>query len=214
MSGVKDIVSCLPNQSKSSVSSRGILTCLGYRDKPETELVFEIPETLTEMQTLENLATAGQEFAHGIAEAVLSVHALNRVHKNIRPSNILLLKAKDTDIMQIGNPFLIDWAMLRSTDMPSSMAGEQNRLKDIYRHPRRRGLQREQRYNMGHDIYSFGVCLLVIGLDPEYARLHFKLITLLSSAQSLEPSSRSPRSKKDAANARLDICMSSYLLRA
>ncbi len=178
VSGVREIVSCLTNQANSSLSSRGILNCLGYRNEPEAELVFEIPTDLTEMQTLENLVTADQELAgararpldyrfrlaRGIAEAVLSVHALKRVHKNIRTSNILLLKPKDSDIMQMGNPFLIDWAMLRSTDMPSSMAGEQNWLKDIYRHPRRQGLQPEQRYNMGHDIYSLGVCLLEIGL--------------------------------------------------
>jgi hypothetical protein len=37
-------------------------------------------------------------------------------------------------------------------------------LKDIYRHPHRQGLQPQERYNIGHDIYSLGVCLLEIGL--------------------------------------------------
>lgn len=179
MSGVRDIASCLTHQAKSSLFSRGILNCLGYRDQPEAELVFEIPDGLTtEIQTLERLIAVDQELegagarpldyrfrlAHGVAEAVLSVHALKMVHKNIRSSNILLLKPRGTDTMQIGNPFLINWAKLRSTDMPSSMVGDQNWLKDIYRHPRRQGLQPDQRYNMGHDIYSLGVCLLEIGL--------------------------------------------------
>jgi hypothetical protein len=37
-------------------------------------------------------------------------------------------------------------------------------LKDIYRHRHRQGLQPQERYNIGHDIYSLGVCLLEIGL--------------------------------------------------
>lgn len=171
---VKDIAAYLASTS----SSRGILKCLGYRDTSEPELVFEIVDDFTEMQTLQNLIAADQSLGYGgarpldyrfqlsrrIAEAVLSVHALKRVHKNIRPNNILLLKSTDADETQIGSPFLIDWTMLRSTDMPSSMVGDHDWLKNIYRHPRRQGLQPEQRYNMGHDIYSLGVCMLEIGL--------------------------------------------------
>lgn len=37
-------------------------------------------------------------------------------------------------------------------------------MADIYRHPKRQGLQLDERYNMKHDIYSLGVCLLEIGL--------------------------------------------------
>lgn len=171
---VKDIAGCLASNS----SSRGILKCLGYRESSEPELVFEIPNGYTEMQTLQRVIAADQSLGYGgarpldyrfqlsrqIAEAVLSIHASKRVHKNIWPSNILLLKSNDIDKTQIGSPFLIDWKMLRSTDMPSSMIGDHDWLKDIYRHPQRQGLQPEQRYNMGHDIYSLGVCMLEIGL--------------------------------------------------
>lgn len=59
---------------------------------------------------------------------------------------------------------MTDWTMLRKINAPSSMVGENDWQKDIYRHPRRQGLQPETRYNMGHDIYSLGVCLLSIGL--------------------------------------------------
>lgn len=105
--------------------------------------------------------------AHQISEAVLSVHTLMRVHKNIRPDTILMMRLSSLDgpdDMNLGIPYLTYWSMLRKINAPSSMVGEDDWQKDIYRHPRRQGLQPETRYNMGHDIYSLGVCLLAIGL--------------------------------------------------
>ena len=97
------------------------------------------------------------------------MHVSSRVHKNIRPESILIISDKPNqsapgDSLEVGTPYLTDWTMLRKIDSPSSMVGENDWLKDLYRHPRRQGLQPEERYNMGHDIYSLGVCLLVIGL--------------------------------------------------
>lgn len=54
--------------------------------------------------------------------------------------------------------------MLRKASDLTSLRGEISWLKDIYRHPYRQGLQPQERYNIGHDIYSLGVCLLEIGL--------------------------------------------------
>ena len=178
--------------------NRGILRCLGYRETPRLELIFEVPQGLADPQTLRSLIAADADkgygggrplnhrlvLAHQISEAVLSVRTAHLVHKNIRPENLLIFRrepenltalstsggspipsAADSDAL--GLPFLTDWSMLRKETALSSRRGEADWLRDIYRHPQRQGLQPEERYNMGHDIYSLGVCLLEIGLwDP------------------------------------------------
>lgn len=171
---IKEIASCL---SRLTSGSTGILRCLGYRAEPQLELIFELPQGFTQLRTLDRLildhmnsGDARQEsldyrfsLAREIAEAVLSVHTSGRVHKNIRPDTILIVETQ-IEGSSFRNPYLTDWTMLRKAESPSSMVGEDDWLKDLYRHPRRHGLQPEQRYNMGHDIYSLGVNLLTIGL--------------------------------------------------
>jgi hypothetical protein len=178
---VKDIAACLSSQASRTVAPRGILRCLGYREEP-LELVFELPTEFGELRSLENLIQADCEqgyagrrpldcryrLAHQLSEIILSIHTLNRVHKNIRPDTILMIRAERNDLassdLDFGTPYMTDWTMLRKINAPSFMVGENDWLKDIYRHPQRQGLQPETRYNMGHDIYSLGVCLLAIGL--------------------------------------------------
>ena len=189
---VKEIASCLSLQSSAGAAPRGILKCLGYREKPNLELVFELPAGSSKLQTLQHLIATDVDsgYAGGrpldyryrlgqqISEAVLSVHTSNRVHKNIRPDTILMIQAQDNQgqdyhDLDFGVPYLTDWTMLRKIDTPSSMVGENDWQRDMYRHPRRHGLQPEMRYNMGHDIYSLGVCLLEIGLwEPLISRYH------------------------------------------
>ncbi|MCJ1391015.1 hypothetical protein MMC18_003876 [Xylographa bjoerkii] len=189
---VKEIASCLALQSSTSAVPHGILRCLGYREQPNLELIFEIPAGSKDLQTLQNLIAKDVDngYAGGrplefrfrlglqISEAVLSVHTSNRVHKNMRPDTILMLQAQGHNdpnghYLDFGTPYLTDWTMLRKMDTPSSMTGENDWQRDMYRHPRRHGLQPERRYNMGHDIYSLGVCLLEIGLwEPLINRDH------------------------------------------
>lgn len=193
---VQEIASCLSYQSLTSATQRGILRCLGYREKPNLELVFELPAESSKLQTLQHLITTDCDsgyaggrpldyryrLAQQISEAVLSVHTSSRVHKNIRPDTILLIQPQDrqdTDHhdLDIGTPYLTDWTMLRKIDTPSSMVGENDWQKDMYRHPKRHNLQPEMRYNMGHDIYSLGVCLLEIGLwEPLVDQSHDSIL--------------------------------------
>lgn len=169
----------------SSNAIAGMLPCLGYRAKPNVELIFQIPPGLERPQTLSDLITATTmtrshtdeqfrtqrlELGRQISEAVYSVHKSQLVHKNIRPETIIMLDSVvenatvTEDELKLGLPFLTDWNMLRDKEGPSSRTGDDDWLKDIYRHPERQGLQLERRYNFSHDVYSLGVCLLVIGL--------------------------------------------------
>ena len=180
---VKEIASCLSREPTSTSAPRGILKCLGYREEPNLELIFEVPACSGRPQTLARIISEDSGHGYGggrplehrfylsnqISEAVLSVHTCSRVHKNIRPDAILMVQSPHNGGSgfinpDFGVPYLTDWTMLRKMDTPSSMVGEHDWQKDMYRHPKRHGLQPEQRYNMGHDIYSLGVCLLEIGL--------------------------------------------------
>lgn len=50
--------------------------------------------------------------------------------------------------------------------------GPRNRewFKDIYRHPDQQGANIKTQHNMGHDIYSLGVCLIEIALWETFVR--------------------------------------------
>jgi hypothetical protein len=163
----------------------GVLKCLGYRMTPEAELVFELPGD-QQPQTLQTLiaADAGKDYGGGhaldyrlqlarkVSLAILTVHIAGLVHKNIRTETILVVKPRgdsqdqvSKDKIGFGDPYLTEWRLLKdagelSTRRPIASQWWQN----IYRHPERQGLSLQDDYNMGHDIYSLGVCLLEIGL--------------------------------------------------
>lgn len=167
-----------------SWTTGGVLQCLGYLTDPRLELVFRIPSNLTNPRSLKSLIARqnGNEstskpaihsrlsLAMALSEAVLTVHSARLVHKSIQPETILLFEKWDEDETQsngeksLGVPILTAWSMSRKTDELSSRLGEDDWMKNIYRHPQRQGLQLEKRYHMGHDLYSLGVCLLELGL--------------------------------------------------
>jgi hypothetical protein len=184
----REIASLLHFRLSRETMNKGILNCLGYRMDPNPELLFELPKDTSPPQTLQTLITvdAGKinggnhpldfrfRLARQIGEAVLKVHSANLVHKNIRTETILVLQrtAPDADedtknAIGFGEPYLTNWCLLRKASNLTSKRGTSDWTANIYRHPERQGLQVQQRYNIGHDIYSLGVCLLEIGLwDP------------------------------------------------
>ena len=77
------------------------------------------------------------------------------------------MKATDDDrddASGFGDVYLTNWRLLRDFRGPTMQSGGNQWTEDLYRHPKRQGMHVEERYNMGHDIYSLGVCLLEIGL--------------------------------------------------
>ncbi|KAI9758161.1 MAG: hypothetical protein M4579_003135 [Chaenotheca gracillima] len=176
---MKEVASYLAGRLAKKPLRRGILKCLGYRAIPRLELIFEVPNGLGHPRNLKSVIAAGpyrslndrMHLARQISEAVLLVHRSELVHKNIRPDTVLVFP-KDSDFesesistsADLDLLVLTDWSMLREASGVSSRRSEQDLLKNLYRHPHRQSLQIERRYNMGHDIYSLGVCLLEIGL--------------------------------------------------
>jgi hypothetical protein len=185
---LRNITSHMCHRLDKSGAPRGILHCLGYRMDPAPELVFEMPESVHSPQTLQTLLAADIGKAYGgghpldfrfrlerqISEAVLTVHMAKLVHKNIRAETILILRPANVGSDEsarlatgVGQPILSHWSYLKDPSSITNKWATDIWTQNIYRHPQRQGLHIQKRYNMGHDIYSLGVCLLELGLwDP------------------------------------------------
>ena len=183
-SRAQDTTTLLARHLGKNWTTGGVLQCLGFLTDPRLELVFRIPSNLKNPRSLKSLIARknGNEsaskpaihsrllLAMALSEAVLSVHSARLVHKSIQPETILLFEKWNEDKTQcngetsLGVPILTAWSMSRKTDELSSRGGEDDWMKNIYRHPQRQGLQLEKRYHVGHDLYSLGVCLMELGL--------------------------------------------------
>ncbi|KAH0423439.1 hypothetical protein CcaCcLH18_12172 [Colletotrichum camelliae] len=190
-----DISSILHYRFKNNHSKSGILRCLGYREEVHPELVFELPEGKIKLQTLRSIIVGGQSgtgipldfrfrIGRQLAEAVLAVNSVGLVHKNIRTDSVLIAQQENHTTMQSqmrlkfggGSVFLMDWHLLRrhsDVSIQRNASDIDSWAKDIYRHPGRQGSQWiEERYNIGHDVYSLGVCLLEVGLWNVFVDTH------------------------------------------
>ena len=157
----------------------GILTCKGVVRKvgmnglpEEFQFILEMPRGLGDTPSC--LRSVLHRSAHEphpleerillakqVANAVIFVHNLNFVHKNMRPETILIFPNPGNTL---GIPFLLGFQMFRSADGNTFRAGDHSWSKNLYRHPSRQGTHPDNIYRMEHDIYSLGVILLEIGL--------------------------------------------------
>ena len=157
----------------------GILTCkgvvrkMGVNGQPEEfQFILEMPHRLGDtpscLRSVLHRSTHEPPpredrllLAKQIANAVIFVHTLHFVHKNMRPETILIFPNGESTI---GVPFLVGFQMFRSAEGITLGAGDSLWSKNIYRHPGRQGIHPDYIYRMQHDIYSLGVILLEIGL--------------------------------------------------
>jgi serine/threonine protein kinase len=91
-----------------------------------------------------------------MARSIIFLHSASFVHKNIRPETVLT-----TDC---GASYLVGFQRFRTAAGRTYMTGDEIWHENLYRHPTRQGEAPEEVYNMRHDVYSLGVCLLEIGL--------------------------------------------------
>lgn len=181
---LKAVASILASKLCTNTARQGILQCLGYRDKKNFELIFELPEQLRTVQTLSATILGSRANMYGgyplqeritlgreLCEAVLCVYTSGLVHKNIRPDTVLLVQKATDPQGALGSAYLTDWFMMRKATGLSSRRGSNSWTEDFYRHPRRQGRQPEDRYNMGHDMYSLGVLLIEISLWEPFVQL-------------------------------------------
>ena len=171
---MKDLTKILTSSNR----SEGILDVVGYADDSKAEcfnLVFVIPKHLDFQGTLQTMLSDCSQvpplevrlsICTQLAESVLHVHKLGLVHKNINPMSIMLMKSTDLpNGNQIGTgpfAFLLNWHLVRRASDATNRTGQHLWWKGIYCHPKRQMELAEEEYNMGHDIYSLGICMLEV----------------------------------------------------
>lgn len=154
------------------------LKCRHWFDNTDTHnfgLVFEVPshynnhpKSLHDIIDKEKTArpSLGQRFriAYELALALEEWHAVDWVHQSISSPKILFFPPKDESVVwDYTSPFLGGFEYSRPSLEPSTPARVENFETNVYRHPTRQGLPSE-RFQKDHDLYSFGVLLLEIGL--------------------------------------------------
>lgn len=177
---VQDLAIILLNASP---TTSALLPCRGVmlaKDQGCFNIIFSIPTELavSQPQSLRSLLLAKSEpypldervkFSVLLARAVVSLHASWIVHKNIAPENIVMLHSNSPS-GDLGTPILTGFEYFRFDEQESTKTGDGLWEKNLYRHPQRYGCHHEQVYNMRHDIYSVGVCLLEIGLWTSFIK--------------------------------------------
>jgi hypothetical protein len=103
------------------------------------------------------------------------------VHKNILPDTILLFETLANDAaptpsnsnrrnpkafpVSLGTAFLVGFERVRKDEADTIPIENTDWSENIYRHPSRQGPNHaEDKFNMLHDVYSLGVCLLEIAM--------------------------------------------------
>ena len=170
-------------------SVMGLLACNGYstqRMPDRFALRFQYPTGKTNPHTLHHILVDKSNksgikhsmsdrinLARKIASAVLYLHSCNFVHKNIRPTNIIIfdpIPGEGTDPERIkypyavGEPYIVGFDSIRTADGHTDMILVEDWEKNIYLHPDRHRMNPGDEFTMRHDIYSLGVVLLEISL--------------------------------------------------
>ena len=66
--------------------------------------------------------------------------------------------------------YVTNWRLARIASAATKMADENSWWKGIYLHPKRQVQLGKDKYNMGHDIYSLGVCMFEVLSSPPLVR--------------------------------------------
>lgn len=170
---VKGLVQLLQEKLKSCV---GILEPKVYVEDKDPSLqtlnftiLFKMPPGMGHPQSLRYALSTERcpslcnriEISQDLAASISHIHILGIVHKDIRPETVLLLSRDETPLLAT---YLIGFRNFRKDDGITTLLGDDEWQKNIYRSPRRYGKSPGEAYVMQHDIFSLGVCLLEIGL--------------------------------------------------
>ncbi|KAL7941058.1 hypothetical protein V8C42DRAFT_335995 [Trichoderma barbatum] len=193
-SALRDIRDFARRQEQTDPFTFGLLQCKGILKEEEADsnvpptglsFVFRLPPTHSHVQSLRHRLLSGPSgeydsllarfnFARQLVKAVSYVHLYDFVHKNIRPETILILSKGNRGDDGFGEDsetaVLVGFDVLRDAEGKTHRLGDDDWEKNLYRHPHRQGKTPKTDYNMQHDIYSVGVCLLEIGLWGSFVK--------------------------------------------
>ncbi|KAL8670833.1 MAG: hypothetical protein Q9168_004652 [Polycauliona sp. 1 TL-2023] len=161
-----------------------VLRCSNYFDEGlqrRIGLLFELPAGLDGPPStlLTALSTSSSprpsldsrmRLARSLCDTLLLLHSVNWLHKNIRSETVLLLSdASNTTFStargppSLEHPRLSGFEYSRLDNDFTAGNADYEKQRNIYRHPQRWD-QPNKSFSKIHDIYSFGVVLLEIGL--------------------------------------------------
>ena len=168
-------------------ASDGILDVVGYRpatpnsNDNQFELVFNFPEGQQLCGSLQHLVQTMTRpppslntrlyLCKDLASAVLHVHNIDMVHKNISTANIIVTASQQAlqnallhtlPYRADSSVFLLDWQLSRKSNRATQAIGGGDWWRRVYQHPTRHVQHPEHEYTMSHDVYSLGVCMLEV----------------------------------------------------
>jgi len=160
----------------------------GWSPQPESArdaLLFELPEgyqgpptSLREIIVSSRYGkpTLGQRFivAKSIGQALLKWHTTGWVHQGIASHNVVFFRRQGSTNLDFSKPFLcgFEHARVVGTQSNDRHPDHQKAEYDLYRHNDRQG-EAMQTHKKEHDLYSFGLLLLEIGLWDTLKRVFF-----------------------------------------
>lgn len=150
-------------------------------------LIFQIPAAqgsfislrdVIEISDKSQRPTLGQRFsiARMIGNALLRWHTADWVHQGIASHNIIFFTQNGS--IDYRNPYLCGFEYARPSGGPSTSRRVQDFELNVYRDPDRQGIPNKY-HTKRHDIYSFGVLLLEIGMWA-LARYYFSNVNVAS----------------------------------
>ena len=160
------------------------LNCLGYFSEPLKHrfgLKFELPsrhESSLEPMSLWRALKSGKKYrlplqqrlslAYQISKALLNWHMAGWHHQEISSRNILFFSTSTAPEPDFNTPYLCGFDFSRESGLISTMRDSKDMGFSVYRHPERQ-FDTTSAHRLRHDIYSFGVVLLDLGLwdDPD-----------------------------------------------
>jgi serine/threonine protein kinase len=116
------------------------------------------------------------KLAQKLAEAVLFLHAVDFLHKNITSSSVVALRRWDESAepsSSLDDAYLMGFDLIRGAEAKTTKEGAVKQADetprsiwefDIYQHPDRQQGEKSLKYTKTYDVYSLGVVLLEIGL--------------------------------------------------
>jgi hypothetical protein len=134
---------------------RGVVRILqGSRQVLSYDFVFSIPTGLRNPQSLRSILITARpntslsvrfRIAQQLARSVSYIHTYGFVHKSVRPETTLVF---ENDESELSSSFLLGFEKFRPADGHTIRQGDDAWEKELYRHPRRQGLNPEDGYIM------------------------------------------------------------------
>ncbi|KAJ4413562.1 hypothetical protein N0V82_008458 [Gnomoniopsis sp. IMI 355080] len=182
--GISRIKRLVDAMTKAHSASFRTPECLGYLSddlQGQYGIVFKVPSwSISPASTLSLNWVLQQHFQGGgaitrpslgeryklvlaIGRALLQWHLTGWVHQGIS-SLVIMLFADKSGQTKYESPYLLGFEYAREHDASSLRRNDLDTTSDIYRHPDRQGPSPRKKNTKYHDMYSFGLLMVEIGL--------------------------------------------------